>query len=76
MTPEMDAAAFIMRQQKPKTMGEIFEAARTMAIDDESFLSHIVDCENGKAHEVVAAHYKNLRNREYRAAAGMFFIDQ
>ena len=58
-TDDMKAAAAIMRERKPATMGGIFECAKADGKD------------NGEAWDIVDAHYANLNNQDYRAAAGL-----
>ena len=68
-------AAKIMREWKPKTMGELFGIARgkTVAKGEEMtlFLCEKDDDENGYAWKIVDTHYANLRNSEYRTLAGL-----
>jgi len=66
VSPELKTAAQIMRDCKPKTLGEIFNCA--MALNG---------CDEEGAWAVVDAHYKNHQgNREYRALAGLKLDDR
>lgn len=74
MDEAMTEAARIMRDHKPKTIGDMFGIARGRAVNQENALGAFLDDdsdENGHAWSVVDAHCANLSNPEYCAAAGI-----
>ncbi len=71
LTAAQMEAALIMRELKPKTMSEIFDAAKARLL--AGFVTNLSDggCENGHAEVVTNAHYRSLQDNTYRHIAGM-----
>lgn len=70
-------AALIIRTHKPTTLGSIEDIARgRLVAGSVENLAGASACENAHAEMVSSAHYRSLRNPEYRAAANMTPLPQ